>query len=171
MDSQTNSTTGAPDHGPRIVVAAGLVWLGHQRVLVPRKPPDAAFGARALELPGGKLERGEAPAPALRRELVEEWGAGARRLVVGPVAEVLHHVYPPPGPEVVLVVYHVDGRALPPGPVESLGLTPEPGLTLCAFDLPALPVAEFLAADRRWIGALRDGRVRPPAWDRRLGED
>jgi len=33
------------------------------------------------------------------------------RLTPLAVAEVLHHVYPPPGPEVLLVVYHVDASA------------------------------------------------------------
>ncbi|MBL4688087.1 MAG: NUDIX domain-containing protein [Nannocystaceae bacterium] len=141
-----------------------MIWLSADRVLVHRKPLNASFGGGALELPGGKLEVGEGPAAALGRELREEWGAGASRLRVGPVAEVLHHVYPPPGPEVILVVYHVDGALLPAGPVEAMGLSLEPGLSLLACDVAELPVSEFLAADRDWVAAVRDGRVRAPAF-------
>lgn len=159
--------------GQRIVVAAGLVWLDDARVLVHRRPPDAAFGANSLELPGGKVERGEAPADALGRELVEEWGVAAAALRVGAVADVLHHVYPPPGPEVVLVVYHVDGSALADRTVAQMNLTPEPGLVPLAFAVAALPVAEFLAADREWVDGIRRGRVRAPAslWSGECGHD
>ena len=90
---------------PRLLVAAGLVWLGPQRVLLQRRSDRAAHGAGRLEFPGGKVERGESPGAALHRELIEEWGPAATQLLVGPIAEVLHHVYPPPGPEVVLLVY------------------------------------------------------------------
>ena len=154
--------------GPRIVVAAGLVWLAPGRVLVHRRSPHARFGAGSLELPGGKLERGEAPTAALARELVEEWGPGASRLRVGPVAEVLHHVYPPPGPEVVLLVYHVDGRALSGADgdsvdsVDSMGLAPTEGFEILAFDVEALPVGEFLEADRDFVASIGQGGVRSP---------
>ena len=134
------------------------MWLTPRRVLVHRRPADARFGAGALELPGGKLEPAEGPVPALARELAEEWGPGARCLTIGPVADVLHHVYPAPGPEVVLVVYHVDGARLG----DPAALTPEPGFVPTAYDVSALPVAEFLAADRDWVARVRDGAVRSP---------
>ncbi len=161
-DDGTDKGAGAKRGGDRTVVAAGLGWLGPGRVLVHRRPPDARFGAGALELPGGKLEPGEGPAPALRRELCEEWGPGASRLAVGPVAEVLHHVYPSPGPEVVLVVYHVDGARLSPGPDGDFGLTLEAGLSLLACEVAQLPVEEFLAADRPWVQTVASGQVRAP---------
>lgn len=148
----------------RLIVVAGLVWLGPQRLLVQRRPPGARHGAGCLELPGGKVEPGEAPRAALLRELREEWGAGAGALRVGPVAEVLHHVYPPPGPEVLLLVHHVDATAwTEPDPdgwrarVEAAD-----GATALAFALPELPVDEFLAADREFVADVRAGRVRPP---------
>ena len=146
--------------GPRLLVVGALVWLAPTSVLVHRRSARAAFGAGMIELPGGKVEPGEAPAIALSRELVEEWGASARALVVGPVADVLHHVYPAPGPEVVLLVYHVDARAW--GDAWAQHLVSEEGFEPLAFAVGSLPVAEFLAADRDFAAALARGDVRCP---------
>lgn len=151
------------DDGRPLLVAAGLVWRPRSVVLVQRRRADAHHGAGRWELPGGKLERGEHPRDALARELEEEWGPAARDLPVGPVAEVLHHVYPQPGPEVLLIVYHVDasplGRA--DAPLAELGLRPEPGVEIGAFARARLPVREFLEADRGFVEAVRDGRILP----------
>lgn len=149
------------DGSPRLIVAAGLVWLGPARVLLQRRPDAAAHGAGRLEFPGGKVERGEAPADALARELVEEWGPLARALRVDGVAEVLHHVYPPPGPEVVLLVYHVDGSSW--AEHEGARAQLEPGASVCAFDVAALPVDEFLEADRSFARSIARGALRMPA--------
>lgn len=156
----------AMDEHP-VLVAAGLVWRPDGVLLVQQRRADASHGAGRWELPGGKLEPREHPADALARELHEEWGPVARQLRVGPVAEVLHHVYPPPGPQVLLVVYHVDASMLgpPDAPIEALGLRPEPGVRVAAFARGSLPVEGFLAADRDFVCAVRDGRVVPPATD------
>lgn len=151
---------------PRLVVVAGLVWLGPDRLLVQRRPADAAHGAGRLELPGGKLEPGEAPRAALTRELTEEWGSAARLLTLSTVAEVLHHVYPPPGPEVLLVVYHVDASAWAGTDGEDERwpalVRAAPGASVHAFAREALPLDEFLAADRGFLGEIQAGRVRCP---------
>ena len=148
--------------GP-LLVAAGLVWRPGPVVLVQRRPPGAGHGAGCWELPGGKLEPGEHPRDALARELVEEWGPAAQRLEIGAVAEVLHHTYPPPGPEVLLIVYHVDASGLGSAQagLDALALAPEPGVCLGAFAPADLPVDDFLAADRDFLAAIRDGRVVP----------
>ncbi|WP_434416656.1 NUDIX domain-containing protein [Nannocystis pusilla] len=146
---------------PRLIVAAGLVWLGPHRLLVQRRPAGARHGAGALELPGGKVEPGESPRPALRRELVEEWGPAAAELPIGAVAEVLHHVYPGPGPEVLLLVYHVDASPWL-GTDWHAALRLEADAAVVAHDLESLPVAEFLAADREFIADVRAGRIQPP---------
>ncbi len=143
---------------PRLLVAAGLVWLSPQRVLLQRRPPDAAHGAGMLEFPGGKVERGEAPVDALRRELFEEWGPAASTLTVRHIAEVLHHVYPPPGPEVVLLVFHVDGATWVGD--EGAAAVLEPGATLCAYEAASLPEDAFLAADRPFARRIVRGLVR-----------
>lgn len=150
-------------HTPeRLVVAAGLIWLACEpaRLLVQRRSPLARHGAGLLELPGGKLERGEPPRVALARELVEEWGPAAGELVVGPVAEVLHHVYPAPGPEVVLIVLHVDARVWAGGWRDRV--VAEPGVEPHEFAREGLPLDEFLAADRPFMADLRAGRFAPP---------
>lgn len=151
---------------PRLVVAAGLVWLTRSRLLVQRRPPNKPHGG-SLELPGGKVEAGEAPIEALRRELVEEWGPHARLLTPLSVAEVLHHVYPPPGPEVLLVVYHVDASAWAgqdaAGERWTALLRAEAGACVYAVDRSALPLAEFLAADRGFLGAVQAGFYGCPA--------
>lgn len=146
---------------PRLIVAAGLVWLGPHRLLVQRRPAGARHGAGALELPGGKVEPGESPRAALRRELIEEWGPAAADLPIGAVAEVLHHIYPAPGPEVLLLVYHVDAGAWQ-GRDWHADLRLEADAAVVAHDLDALPLGEFLAADRDFIADVRAGRVRPP---------
>ena len=144
---------------PRLLVVAGLVWIGRDRLLFQRRPANASHGAGCLELPGGKVEPGEAPRAALTRELTEEWGPDARLLTPLAVAEVLHHVYPPPGPEVLLVVYHVDASAWGerwPGLVRAVD-----GASVHAFDREALPLAEFLAADRGFLAELAAGAHTP----------
>ncbi len=144
----------------RLLVVAGLVWLADDELLFQRRGPTAAHGAGMLELPGGKVEPGEAPVRALERELEEEWGPEARQLVVGPVREVLHHCYPSPGPEVVLLVYEVDGRAWIRGGASGWRTLAQPcdGAQLVACRRREIPVAEFLDADRPLLEALRDGR-------------
>jgi len=143
--------------GPRLLVAAALVWIG-DALLIQRRPATAKHGAGMLELPGGKIERGEGPREALARELREEWGPRASELGLGAVAEVLHHVYPPPGPEVVLIVVHVDGDAWADGRWRER-IDPEPGVEIHAFARRDLPLDEFLAADRPFLRAVRDGQV------------
>ncbi|MEZ4453416.1 MAG: NUDIX domain-containing protein [Nannocystaceae bacterium] len=145
----------------RLLVVAGLVWLAPGRLLVQRRGAGASHGANLLEFPGGKVEAGEAPIAALARELVEEWGSAAGALVVGPIAEVLHHRYPEPGPEVVLLLYHVDGRVL--GERWSDLLRPVDGAALREVACSALPAEEFLAADRELCERLRGGAI-PSPW-------
>jgi 8-oxo-dGTP pyrophosphatase MutT (NUDIX family) len=160
---------------PRLVVAAALVWLGaplrregpsgggeaSDQLLVQRRPASARHGAGALELPGGKLERGEGPREALARELREEWGPCADELTIGSVAEVLHHVYPAPGPEVILIVLNVDARVWADGRWQERIAAP-PGVEVLAFSSGELPVEEFLAADRPFISAIRSRSGTPP---------
>ena len=81
------------------VVAAALVEGG--RVLAAQRPAHKSQGG-LWELPGGKVEAGEPPAEALRRELEEELGCASE---IGAIEDVLHHVYEENGLEVVILVY------------------------------------------------------------------
>ena len=83
---------------PRKLVVAGLV-ADAGRVLLTQRRADQAHPLE-WEFPGGKLEPGESPVDALRRELGEEIGA---EVEIGPIWEVLFHAYP--AFDVVLLVY------------------------------------------------------------------
>lgn len=60
-----------PETKPLIEVACGVLRRPEGRVLLTQRPAGK-LAAGAWEFPGGKLEPGESPAEALRRELYEE---------------------------------------------------------------------------------------------------
>ena len=73
----------------RKLVVAGLIVDDAGRVLWTKRRADQAMPLQ-WELPGGKVEPGEAPVAALARELREELGVVVE---VGPIWEVLFHPY------------------------------------------------------------------------------
>lgn len=73
----------------RKLVVAGLIIGEDGRVLITQRRADQALPLK-WEFPGGKVEIGESPIEALRRELLEEIGAHAG---VGPIWDVLYHSY------------------------------------------------------------------------------
>ncbi len=75
---------------PRPHVRGAVVVLEHRgRWLVQRRPPNGLLGG-LWEFPGGKIEPGEEPKDAARRELREETQGSAGRLSP---AGVVHHEY------------------------------------------------------------------------------
>ena len=54
-----------------IEVVCGVVFDRQQRLLAAQRPAGKALAGK-WEFPGGKLEKGETPAEALQRELIEE---------------------------------------------------------------------------------------------------
>jgi 8-oxo-dGTP diphosphatase len=74
---------------PRKLVVAALVRADDGRVLLTQRRADQPMPL-LWELPGGKVEPGEAPAAALAREIVEELGCDAR---VGRIDDVIFHAY------------------------------------------------------------------------------
>lgn len=72
---------------PLLVSAAIIIEEG--RVLLTRRPAHKPMGG-FWEFPGGKLNPGESPAAALKRELEEELAA---RVQVNEIFEVLFHRY------------------------------------------------------------------------------
>lgn len=75
---------GVPHHD----VGVAVLW-SQARVLVQRRPEDGLLGG-LWEFPGGKLEAGESPEAAIRRELLEELDVRVR---VGPPLCRVEHAY------------------------------------------------------------------------------
>lgn len=72
---------------PTIVTAA--ILRKAQRILITQRPLSSRHGGQ-WEFPGGKLEPGETPQQALKRELQEELGID---IEVGDIFEVVFHTY------------------------------------------------------------------------------
>ncbi|HVV82117.1 MAG TPA: (deoxy)nucleoside triphosphate pyrophosphohydrolase [Kofleriaceae bacterium] len=129
---------------PRKLVVAGLVVDERGRVLVTRRRADQPMGG-FWELPGGKLEPGEAPIAALVRELREELGAAVE---VGAIWDVLHHAYP--AFDLLMLVYRcrlVAGEVARAVEVADLDWC-EPAALLAHDVLPAdAPLCARLAAE------------------------
>jgi 8-oxo-dGTP diphosphatase len=83
-----------------VVVAAAVIIEAGRVLLTQRKAGTHLAGA--WEFPGGKVEAGEDPREALRRELREEVGIEAR---VGEIVEVTFHRYEEAEKAVLLLFY------------------------------------------------------------------
>ena len=83
-----------------IVVAAAVVIEQGRVLLTQRKSGTHLAGA--WEFPGGKVEAGEDPRDALRRELEEEVGV---RASVGEIVDVTFHAYPDADKAVLLLFF------------------------------------------------------------------
>lgn len=66
-----------------VLVVAGALVSPEGRVCIQQRPAGKAHGG-LWEFPGGKIERGEAPAAALCRELAEELGVGIEPAALSP---------------------------------------------------------------------------------------
>ena len=140
-----NSTAQHP-----VLVVAGLVGDGRGKVLLTRRRPDQPMPDQ-WELPGGKMEPGEAPEAALVRELVEELGA---RVEVGPIWDVLFHQYPDRA--VLILVYAC--RLLPGEIVRCVEVADLAWVTPSELDAGL----DVLPADRPLVDRLR--REGPPGF-------
>jgi 8-oxo-dGTP diphosphatase len=127
-----------------IIVAAGVV-IERGRVLLAQRKRGAHL-AGAWELPGGKVEEGEDPRDALRRELAEELGIEVR---VGEIVDVAFHRYEEAKRTVLLLFF--EATRLP-------GSAEPQTLDVAAFewaDATGLDPDRFPAADRAVLIKVR----------------
>jgi len=87
---------------PLLEVAATVLRRHNGHILLAERRRDQIAGGY-WELPGGKIEPGETPADAAKRELAEETGVAAGRLRLGPV-----HDYDFPTRRIRLHIFFAD---------------------------------------------------------------
>ena len=132
----------------RYVVAALILRTGDNgtEVLICQRKPDQAMALK-WEFPGGKIEPGETPEEALRRELNEELGIEA---VIGdPLTRVRHNYRN--GSAVDLRFFIVREFS---GELENRIFN-----AFTWSSLAALPSYDFLAADIGLVRDLADGKL------------
>lgn len=116
------------------VVAALAAKEG--RLLIAQRPMGRHMGGK-WEFPGGKLEKGETPEAALRRELKEELGVDAD---IGPIRAAIPYSYPEKD---VLLLFYSARLMGEPKPIDEAALawvTPD---ELAGYDLA--PVDALMA--------------------------
>jgi 8-oxo-dGTP diphosphatase len=79
-------------HRPLVLVAACVLLNSEGRILIAKRPKGRPLEG-LWEFPGGKVEPGEAPEPALIRELEEELGIEIAPLDLTPLT-FASHTYP-----------------------------------------------------------------------------
>jgi 8-oxo-dGTP diphosphatase len=94
------------------VVVAAAVLIEHSRVLLTQRKAGTHL-AGAWEFPGGKVEPGEDPREALRRELAEELGIDA---TAGEIVDVTFHRYEDADKAVLLLFFEATRAAGSPDP-------------------------------------------------------
>ena len=123
-----------------IEVAAALIRDALGRYLITQRRRGSHL-AGLWEFPGGKLELGESPDVALRRELSEELGA---IFAVGKLVETVRWEYP----DRTVVLHFYDCR------VESGSVEPREGQAMAWVGPDEFPAYEFPPADRTLIERL-----------------
>ena len=126
------------------VVAAIIEHNG--RVLICQRRANGTFAGK-WEFPGGKMRPSETPRQALERELQEELGV---RSTIGEIAAEVRHRYAEMSDSVQILFLNAEVEGRP------RNLTFE---RIAWARLPELRRYDFLAADRRVIGALVRGEI------------
>ena len=126
-------------------VVAALIWK-NGKVLICQRTRHQAMPLK-WEFPGGKIEEGEQPRDALRRELDEELGIAA---VVGDEVARIRHEYPGGG-AVELRFYDVHDYS---GEIENRIFR-----DMVWADPARLPSYDFLEADQELVKNLALGKL------------
>lgn len=126
----------------RKLVVAALVREGG-RILMSRRRPDQAM-PNLWEFPGGKVEPGEHPEAALRREVREELGCDVE---IDRIHEVVFHAYAEF--DLYMLVYAARIAAGEPRPIEVA--------EVAWVDARALAELDLLPADYPLARKLADG--------------
>jgi 8-oxo-dGTP diphosphatase len=143
-----------PDRRRKLVVAALIVNQAGEILLTQRREDQDL--PLQWEFPGGKVEPGEPPEAALRRELDEELGVDA---AVGRIWDVLFHAYPKY--DVYMLVYRctlASGEIPRPVEVKDVVWLPPSRLR----ELRILPADEPLVARLEREGATDGSPGGPP---------
>jgi 8-oxo-dGTP diphosphatase len=126
-------------------VVAALIWKDGKLLICQRtrhQPMPLKW-----EFPGGKIEEGEQPRDALRRELDEELGIAA---VIGDEVARIRHEYPN-GNSIELRFYEVRAYS---GELENRIFR-----EIIWADPPKLPEYDFLEADSELVRSLAEGKL------------
>jgi 8-oxo-dGTP diphosphatase len=89
-----------------LLVVAAALHAENGRILLQRRRLSAAHGG-LWEFPGGKVEAGEHPQAALRREIDEELGLDLAQAALVPAGFATSDERAPPG--LVILLYHCHG--------------------------------------------------------------
>jgi len=125
---------------PPVLVAAGVLIEGERVLLTQRKA--GAHLAGLWELPGGKVDPGEDPRDAVRRELQEELGIDVE---VGEPLEVTYFRYPEKA--VLLLFFVVALRPGSPAP-QRLDVADLRWATRAELDTLSFPPADEAVVER-----------------------
>ena len=146
MEPDVHTSTSAEPEKPRARAVVAALILRGKEVFICQRKAGTAMGLQ-WEFPGGKIEPGETPEQALRRELEEELGIEAK---IGPyIAEVQHNYRN--GGSIHLrffAVHHFEGE-IQNRVFEDMRWA----------QLRDLPAYNFLAADRKFIRDLAQGKI------------
>lgn len=124
------------------IVAAGVV-IEAKRILLSRRKKGSHLEGR-WEFPGGKVEAGEDPRAALRRELEEELGVLVR---VGEIVDVTFHRYDDADKAVLLLFFAAEREEGSPEP-SAIDVAEVKWADATALDPAAFPPADVAILDK-----------------------